>query len=150
MAQNCYNGGMEWFRDGFVISDDPGRVDLEVVYGFLKRAYWSRRRGRDTIRRSLAHSVCFWLFEGDTQIGMARVVTDRATFAYLCDVFIEDGYRGEGLGKWLLATVLAHPELQGLRRWCLITADAHEFYRPFGFDTLDRLENWMGIVGRGV
>lgn len=139
---------MEWVRDNFVITDELERVDIEAVYDFLSRAYWSKRRDRATIRKSLAHSVCFWLFDGDKQIGMARVVTDRATFAYLCDVFIDDSYRGDGLGTWLLETVLNYPELQGLRRWCLITADAHEFYRPFGFDTLDMLPNWMGVVDR--
>jgi GNAT superfamily N-acetyltransferase len=121
-------------EDGFEVSTDPARLDLEVVHDFLRTAYWSVGVPREVVERSLEHSIPFGLYAPDgRQAGFARVVSDRAVFAYLGDVFVLPEWRGHGLGVWLVETVLAHPELQGLRRWHLATADAHELYRRFGF-----------------
>jgi GNAT superfamily N-acetyltransferase len=110
---------------------------MELIHDFLaNQSYWARGRPPEVVRRSLANSLCFGLYEGRRQIGLARVVTDRATFAWLCDVFVLEAYRGRGLSKWLLECVLGHPELQGLRRFLLATRDAHELYTRYGFTPL--------------
>lgn len=137
---------MEYKRSNFVISDDPARLDIEAICGFLSRAYWANIRPRDVIEKSIRYSLNFGLYDGERQIGFARVVTDRAVFAYLCDVFIHEDYRGQALGKWMMECVLAHPDLQGLKRWCLLTQDAHGLYRRFGFTELHDLDRWMEKV----
>ena len=124
---------MIWQRPPYRIIDDPSAVDLEVVHGFLSSSYWARGIPRETVARGLAHSLPFSLYLEERQVGFARAITDRATFAYLADVFVVEEHRGRGLGAWLVETVLAHPELQGLRRWLLVTRDAHELYLKFGF-----------------
>jgi GNAT superfamily N-acetyltransferase len=124
---------MNWERPPYRISDDPEAVDVAVVHEFLMRSYWARGIPRETVVRGIAHSIPFSVFLEDRQVGFARVVTDRATFAYLADVFVVDEQRGRGIAAWLLTTVLAHPELQGLRRWLLVTRDAHGLYRKLGF-----------------
>jgi GNAT superfamily N-acetyltransferase len=124
---------MIWERAPYVISDDPRSVDLSVVHGFLVTSYWARGIPRETVARGISQSLPFSLFLGDRQVGFARVVSDRATFAYLADVFVIEEQRGRGLAAWLVETVLAHPELAGLRRWLLATRDAHGLYRKFGF-----------------
>ncbi|NIA67755.1 GNAT family N-acetyltransferase [Pelagibius litoralis] len=123
-----------WSKDGYEVSTDPDRLSLPVVHGFLRTAYWSQEIPRDTLERAVAGSLNFGLYRREEQIGYARVVTDKATFAWLCDVFVLEPSRGQGLGRWLVACVLAHPALQGLRRWMLATADAHSLYRDFGFE----------------
>jgi GNAT superfamily N-acetyltransferase len=133
-------------RDSYVISTDPGRLDVEAVIGMLRRAYWSRGRPRERTERALRNSLVFGLYDGSRQIGVARVVSDYAVFAYLCDVFIEDAYRARGLGKWLIETVMAHPDLQGLRRWTLATRDAHGLYRRYGWSALQDPDGWMEIL----
>ncbi len=124
-------------RDEYLISTDPARLDIEVIYDYLHNAaYWSQGRPRDVIEKSIAHSENFGVYHGDALVGYARVITDYATFAYLCDVFILPHAQGRGLGKWLMETILAHPELQGLRYWYLRTRDAHGLYKQFGFTEL--------------
>lgn len=123
-------------RGEFEISTDPARVDIAVVHGFLTRSYWAQGIPEATVRRSIANSLCFGLFHGSRQVGFARVVTDRATFAYLADVFVVEELRGRGLSKWMMEVIVAHPDLQGLRRWLLATRDAHELYRKYGFTAL--------------
>jgi GNAT superfamily N-acetyltransferase len=124
--------------DGYTISTERDRLDLDVVHRFLStEAYWSPGVTRDVVERSIAASMPFGVYRGAEQVGFARVVTDRATFAWLADVFVLPGHRGRGLGKRLVAEILGHPELQGLRRWLLGTADAHELYRRFGFQEVD-------------
>lgn len=119
------------------ISTDPDRLDLDTIHRWLsEETYWARGRSRDLMQRSFDNSICFGAYLGDRQVGFARVVTDRATFAWLADVFIAGEHRGRGYGKALVAAVLAHPELQGLRRWLLATKDAHGLYAQNGFDVV--------------
>jgi GNAT superfamily N-acetyltransferase len=120
----------------FLVSDDRSRLDLAVIHGFLRTAYWSTGVPAGVVRRAIEASLCFGLFEHGRQVGFARAVTDRATYAYLADVFVLPSHRGRGLGHWLIECVMAHPDLQGLRRFTLVTRDAHDFYRPFGFEAL--------------
>jgi GNAT superfamily N-acetyltransferase len=134
---------MEWTRDGFTVSDDPARLDRDVVERFLVESYWAKNIPRATLDRSLRNSLCFSLLQGERQIGFARVVSDRATFAYLADVFVLPEFRGLGLAKWLLTCALGHPELQGLRRWMLGTRDAHGLYLKLGFTPLKRPDIFM-------
>ena len=130
-------------REPFTISTDPARLDLDVICDFLSRAYWAKGRPRERIERSLANSLVFGMYDETKQIGLARVVTDYATFAWLCDVFIDEAYRGRNLGKWMMEVIQSHPELQSLRRWLLATRDAHGLYKQFGWTPIDKPENWM-------
>ena len=130
-------------KDGFTISTDPDRLDLDAICSFLACAYWAQNRPRSVTERAVRHSLCFGLYDGERQIGFTRVVTDYATFAWLCDVFVEEAYRGRGLGKWLVEITLSHPDLRGLRRWLLATRDAHELYRQFGFAEFGAPGRWM-------
>ena len=135
-----------WARDGYEISTDPERLDVDAIHGYLSRSYWAANRTRDIIARSLEQSMCCGLYFDGAQVGLARVVTDRATFAYLCDVYVLEEHRGRGLSKWLMSVVRGHAELAGLRRWMLATADAHGLYRQYGFSELSKPERWMEIV----
>jgi GNAT superfamily N-acetyltransferase len=138
------SGGSTKLPDDYEISTDRARLDLDAIHRFLStEAYWSPGVSRDTVERSIAGSMPFGVYRGAEQVGFARVVTDGATFAWLADVYIEAPHRGHGLGKRLVETILAHPELHGLRRWLLATADAHGLYRQYGFDALDRVERFM-------
>ncbi len=134
-----------WTRDGISIDDDPARLDLDVIHGFLSNCYWSPGIPREAVARAIAHSMPFGLYDGDRQIGFARLVTDRMSFAWLADVFVLDGYRGRGLARWLVATILAHPELTTIRRWMLATRDAHGVYAAVGFTPLDGVERYMSL-----
>ena len=128
----------------YEISDDPARLDLGVIHRYLsEESYWARRIPRELVARSMAHSLCLGAYAEGEQVGFARVVSDRATFAYLADVFILPAHRGRGLSKRLMAAITAHPELQGLRRWMLATADAHGLYRQHGFTALAKPERFM-------
>ncbi len=119
---------------GWEISTDRARLDRDLVHAVLRESYWARGIPRDTLERAIANSLCFGLYAADgAQAGFARVVTDRATYAYLADVFVVEAHRGRGLGVSLVHAVLAHPDLQGLRRVALATADAHGLYERFGF-----------------
>ncbi len=127
------------------VDTDPARLDLAVVHGFLAESYWAKGIPLETVRRSIRNSLCFGLYEAGHQIGFARVVSDRATFAYLADVFVLESHRGRGLGKLLMDAVVAHPDLQGLRRWMLATRDAHGLYAQFGFTPLPSPERFMQL-----
>jgi GNAT superfamily N-acetyltransferase len=127
-----------WRRDGYLISTDRSLLDLRFVHGYLETSYWAAGVPAEVVRRSVENSLCFGVYISEEQVGFARVVTDRATFAYLADVFVLEEHRGRGLGKWLVEVVLSHPELRGLRRWMLATRDAHEPYRNNGFAELGR------------
>src|SRR5215212_10016225 len=128
----------EWRRDGYVISTDASRPDLKTVHDFLKGSYWAAGVSFEVVERSVENSMVFGVYHEAEQVGFARVVTDRATFAYLADVFVLEAHRGRGLGGWLVEVVLSHPELRGLRRWMLATRDAHELYRRYRFAELGR------------
>jgi GNAT superfamily N-acetyltransferase len=138
----------EYTKDNFSISTNQGRLDIETIHNFLTNAYWSKKIPRSIVEKAIRHSLCFGVYDDSTgaQIGLARVVSDCATFAYLADVFILESYRGRGLSKWLMQCVLTHPELQGLRRFMLATLDAHGLYHQFGFDPLEFPERLMAIV----
>ncbi|MDR7378671.1 GNAT superfamily N-acetyltransferase [Rhodoferax ferrireducens] len=123
-------------RGDYRISTDPQQLDLAAVHAYLAQSYWSPGIARERVERAAANSLCFGLFHGDQQVGFARVVTDKTTFAYLADVYILEAHRGQGLSKWLMAIILAHPDLQGLRRFMLATRDAHSLYAQFGFTAL--------------
>src|SRR6478672_3709775 len=123
----------EYTRGAYQISTDPVRLDLEVIHGYLTRSYWAAGIPRATVQRSLTHSLCFGVYAGAEQVGFARVISDYATFAYLADVFILETHQGRGLARWLMECIMAHPDLQGLRRWLLFTRDAHGLYRQYGF-----------------
>jgi len=129
------------------VSTDPSRLDVGVVHGFLTNSYWSPGIPRHVVERAIEHSICFGAFDGDRQVGFARVITDRATYAYVSDVFVLPTHRGHGVGKRLMAAIMAHPDLQGLRRWTLATRDAHALYRQFGFGGPRHPDRQMEILG---
>jgi GNAT superfamily N-acetyltransferase len=133
----------EWKRNGLVVSTDPAKLNVDAIHAFLSHAYWCEGIPRETVERAVRHSLCFGLFDGEAQVGLARVVTDHAVFAYLCDVYVLESHRGRGLGKWLIECVMAHPQLQGLRRFNLATRDAHGLYSQFGFQPLRQPEVHM-------
>jgi len=133
----------EWQRDGFTISTDPSRLDLNGIHAYLSASYWARGIPRDVFERSVRHALCFGIYEGARQVGFARVVTDFATVAYVGDVFVLEPWRGRGLSRWLMETITSHPELQGFRRWILLTRDAHGLYEKFGFTPLGAPDRWM-------
>jgi GNAT superfamily N-acetyltransferase len=137
-------------RGEFEISTDPAWIDVDAVYRFLTASYWAKGIPLATVQRSIANSLCFGIYRGSEQAGFARVITDRATFAYLADVFVIETFRGRGLSKWLMQCIMAHPELQGLRRWSLITRDAHGLYQQFGFAALKTPEGWMELHHPGI
>ncbi|MCZ6647481.1 MAG: GNAT family N-acetyltransferase [SAR324 cluster bacterium] len=136
---------MEDSRNGFLITTERSRMDIVAIHGFLTESYWARGIPLAVVEKSMQNSLCFGVFEGQTQVGFARVITDYATFGYLGDVFILQSHQGLGLGKWLLDCVMAHPGLQGLRRWNLATYDAHRLYARYGFSALAKAEYYMEI-----
>jgi GNAT superfamily N-acetyltransferase len=131
--------------NGYTISTDKTRLDTGLIHRFLSEdSYWAQDRPYDVVERSIDHSLCFGVYAGTEQVGFARVVTDYVTFAWLCDVFIVEPHRGQGLGKWLVETVVAHPDLDGIRLFSLATRDAHGLYRRYaGFEPLEVPEKWM-------
>jgi N-acetylglutamate synthase-like GNAT family acetyltransferase len=134
-----------WAKGEFEISTDPARIDVGVVHEFLTNCYWAKGIPEETVRRSIENSLCFGVYHGKLQVGFARVISDRATFAYLADVFILSPFRGRGLSKWLMECIVAPPDLQGLRRWMLATKDAHGLYSQFGFSSVKSPERWMEL-----
>jgi GNAT superfamily N-acetyltransferase len=140
----------EELKNRFSISTDKSKIDLATIHNFLKSSYWAENIPIAIVEKSINNSLCFGIYEGEKQVGFARVITDYATFAYLADVFILEPYRGQGLGKWLVKTILKHPELQGLKKWLLVTKDAHELYRQYGFQNLTIPERYMDIVNSNI
>ena len=134
---------LEIHREDFTISTDPARLNLEAIAEMLSRAYWVHKRTTEMIARSLQNSLTFGIYVGSGQIGLARVVSDYVTFAWLCDVFIHEDYRGRGLGKWLMEAVHSHQDLREVRRWMLATRDAHGLYGQYGWIALENPEKWM-------
>ena len=141
---------MNLTRGAYTISTDPDRLDRKVIHEFLASSYWARGIPRSVVDRSIDNSLTFGVYEGTTLVGFARAITDRATFAYLSDVFILDAHRGRGLGKWLMDVIRSHPDLQDLRRWTLATRDAHGLYRQFGFTPLAHPDRFMEALDADV
>jgi GNAT superfamily N-acetyltransferase len=137
---------VEHRRGEFLISTDRGRLDLDVIHGFLTNCYWAKGISREVVARSIEHSLCFGIYDGSgAQVGFARVVSDFATVAYLGDVFILESHRGRGLSKWLMECITQHPALQNLRRWMLLTRDAHGLYAQFGFTPVTAPQRYMEL-----
>ena len=133
-----------WERGEYLITTDRSRLDVDLIHSFLStQTYWAVGRSVEVVKRSIDNSFCFGIYRASEQVGFARVVTDFATFAWLADVFVIPEHRARGLAKWLMEVILAHPELQGFRRWVLATKDAHTLYEQFGFIPLHRPERWM-------
>ena len=141
-----FPGVHEWRRGPYVVSTDKRRIDLAMVHNFLAASYWATSIPEEIVERSIEHSLIFGVYQGQQQCGFARVITDFATFAYLADVFILDAFRGQGLGLWLMECIVAHPNLQGLRRWALFTRDAHGLYEKVGFRRAANAERLMEQV----
>lgn len=135
----------EWDWGEFTISTERGRLDLNVIHEFLTQSYWAKGRARETVRQSIEHSLTFGLYWNQTgqQVGFARAITDYATFAYLADVFVLEPFRGQGLGRWLVQTMLEYPELRSIPRWRLVTADAQNLYHHFGFTLIQHPDQHM-------
>jgi N-acetylglutamate synthase-like GNAT family acetyltransferase len=134
----------------FLISTDRAKLDLDVIHKFLARSYWAAGVPRATVVRSIENSLCFGVYDGANQVGFARIISDFATFAYIADVFVLEPYRDRGLGKELMASIMAHPDLQGLRRWSLATRDAHGLYAQYGFTALENSSRMMEIANPDV
>jgi GNAT superfamily N-acetyltransferase len=135
---------VQYQKDGFTISTDKSRLDMTTIHAYLsEEAYWSRGIPRQVVEAGIASSLCFGVYQGEQQVGFARVISDYASFAYLCDVFILEPYRAQGLGKWLMSCVMSHPDLQGLRNFLLFTRDAHGLYAQFGFTPVGTPERIM-------
>ena len=133
----------EWRQGEYLITTLKERLDIATIHGFLTTSYWAAGIPFDTVKRSIEHSLNFGLFQNDQQIGFARVITDYTTFAYLADVFVLEPFRGRGLSKWLMQVIIAHSELQGLRKWVLFTRDAHGLYTQVGYTSLAKPERAM-------
>jgi len=138
------------YKDAYTVTADRSKMDLEVAFRFLTESYWAEGMPRAVFERAVASSMCFAVLRGTELVGFARVTTDRATFAYLADVFILPDHRGRGLSKRLMDAVMAHPDLQGLRRWVLVTRDAHRLYQQYGFKALARPEGYMELWDQEV
>ena len=141
---------IESVRGEYTISTDRARIDVAAVHDFLSKTYWSPGIPEDVVRRGIAGALCFGIYHGRDQVGFARVITDRATYAYLSDVYVLEAHRGRGLAKWMMELVMAHPSLQGLRRFALSTRDAHALYEQFGFQIVANPERQMEIMRRDI
>ena len=139
------------FKNEFCISTNKEKLDLDAIHEFLStKAYWCLDIPKKTVATAIQHSLCFGVYDNQTQIGFARIITDFSTIAYLGDVYILEAYRGSGLSKWLMETIMEHPDLQGLRRWILLTGDAHELYRKFGWTEIADATKWMELHNKNV
>jgi len=123
----------QYERGTYVISTAPERLDVQAIHAYLRGSYWAEDIPFEVVERSLRGSLCFGLYAPEGQVGLARIITDHATFAYVCDVYVLPQHRGQGLGRWLMECVMGSPQLQGLRRWMLVTRDAHGLYQQVGF-----------------
>ncbi len=131
----------------YTISDDPQRLDLKAVHAYLQRAYWSEQIPYEVVVRAAHGSLCIGAYDqSGSQVGLARFISDYATFCYVCDVYVLEGHRGHGISKAMLGMAMEHPRLQGLRRWVLVTNDAHGLYRQFGFGSVAHVERYMERV----
>lgn len=135
----------------YLISTDKSKIDVLAIHDFLtNHSYWAKNIPLETVKHSVENSLCFGLFHQDAQIGFARVISDFATIAYLGDVYVLHEYRKKGLSKWLIELVMQHPDLQRLRRWVLLTADAHKLYEKYGWKPVEKPERYMEVVNPNV
>ena len=138
-------------KNEFFISTDRSKLDIDAIHDFLStKAYWCLNIPKENVEISIKNSLCFGLYENNKQIGFARIITDYSTIAYLGDVYVLEEYRGRGLSKWLIETIMNFPELQGLRRWILLTGDAHELYRKYGWTDLADSSKWMELHNKNT
>ena len=138
-------------QNEFHISTDTSELDIDAIHDFLStQAYWCLNIPKEKVKVSIENSFCFGVYRHNRQIGFARVITDFSTIAYLGDVYIVEEYRGKGLSKWLIETIMNCPDLQGLRRWILLTGDAHELYRKYGWTELADVSKWMELHNKNV
>ena len=137
-------------RDAFRITTAVAAMDLDAIHAYLTRSYWSEGISKELVAKAMAGSLCFGLLDGEHQIGFARVITDKATYAYLCDVYVLEEYQGRGLGTWFMHELMTHPDLQGLRRFSLVTRDAHRLYEKCGFTPLANPPGHMEIMRPGL
>lgn len=142
----------ELSKNGFLLTTDKSKLSLDTICGFLARSHWAANRKRATVAKSIENSLCYGVFFGDRQVAFARLVTDYCTYAYLCDVFVDEEFRGQGLSKWMMEAIMSNPDLSELRRFTLFTKDAHGLYAKFGFQPLSPEENrrFMSILKEGV
>ena len=150
MAAHTAINAQEYRRGKFLISTDRKRLDLDIVHAFLTKCYWAKGIPREIVARSIENSLCFGVYEEDRQIGFGRVISDFATYAYIGDVFVLESHRGRGIAKWLMGCIMWHPSLQGLRRWSLVTQDAHGLYAHYGFTPLESPERHMELVNARI
>lgn len=138
-------------RDAYLISTDKRKLDIDAIHEFLStKAYWCLNIPKDKVITAIENSLCFGVYHNDGQVGFARIITDFSTIAYLGDVYILEAYRGKGISKWLMETIMNHPQLKGLRRWILLTGDAHELYRKFGWTDIADPAKWMELHNKNV
>src|SRR5262249_32447699 len=139
-------------KDNFFLSNDRKLIQIDTVCAFLSRSHWAANRKRDVVIKSIQNSLCYGVYFKDRQVAFARIVTDYATYAYLCDVFVDEEYRGRGLSKWLMGCIMENPDFANLRRFTLATKDAHGLYEKFGFNSLSNGESrrYMAILKDGV
>ena len=132
-------------RGDFRLSTDPGLLDLDLIPVFLAESYWAKGIPRETVLRSIENSLCFAVYKGAAQVAFGRVISDFATYAYIGDIFVLESFRGQGLSKWMMEAITSHPKLQGLRRWTLLTRDAHGLYAQFGFTPVQKPDRYMEL-----
>ena len=139
------------YKDNFCLSTDKARLDVESIHQFLStKAYWCLNIPKEKVQSAIQNSLCFGVYADEKQIGFARIISDLSTIAYLGDVYILEEYRGKGLSKWLMEAIMSYPELQGLRRWILLTGDAHGLYRKFGWTDIADPSRWMEVHNKNV
>lgn len=139
------------YKDQFSISTDKSKLDIDSIHDFLStKAYWCLNIPKEKVQTAIENSLCFGVYQEGKQVGFARIITDFSTIAYLGDVYILEEYRGKGLSKWLMETIMIHENLQGLRRWILLTGDAHELYRQFGWTNIADPTKWMELHDKNV
>jgi GNAT superfamily N-acetyltransferase len=139
-----------WYKENCLISTDASLLDVDAIHTFLSRSYWAEGIPKVVVARAVEHSLCFGLYQDHAQIGFARVITDRTAFAYLCDMYVLEAHRGQGLVTWLMECVTSHPDLQGVRRFCLFTKDAHKLYARFGFTPAKNPDRYMEMFRPGI
>jgi len=140
----------EYRNKNFLISTDIAKLDVEAIHDYLSTSYWAQDIPKKVVARAIKNSLCFGVYDGKQQIGFARVISDYATYAYLGDVYILESHRSQGLSKWLMECIMAHPDLQGMRRFSLVTRDAHGLYRKYGFTALKNPDGYMEILNQEV